>query len=301
MVKTTIFNKNKKPSLLDLNQKMSVAEPMTYVNPPREVPKGEITKDVTTGKPSGIEVGGNIYYGKPEDINRVAEQQAIKNQPNTAELMLQQQQATQTAQQNQQLLQRAQSGLLTPEELQNISGAKLDVSQTLGAGAVSAAPGIVAGAVGGATIGALGGPVGAVGGAILGGVGAFLSGMKSNIKSQQTGEFSADRAALTKGERYLRSLITDTNQNPQNAPENIALFYQTLNMIDAAHAKTWKDSQEDLNRFLGNDGTPELAKFETFDNTMRQYYISQFETALAMPDPTRMMITAEDLGIEETE
>jgi hypothetical protein len=36
-------------------------------------------------------------------------------------------------------------------------------------------------------------------------------------------------------------------------------------MIDVAHARTYRDSQENLNKFLGNDGTEQLAKFEVFD------------------------------------
>lgn len=198
----------------------------------------------------------------------------------------------------QQLLQAAQAGLLTPEQLQSIGGSDVNVSEALGAGAVGAIPGVIGGAVGGATVGALGGPIGAVAGAVIGGLGTFLTSVRGNIKGQQTGEFAADASALSKGERYLRSLVTDTNQNPQNAAENIALFYQTLNLIDAAHAKTWKDSQEDLNVFLGNDGTPQLAKFEVFDNTMRQYYISQFNTALNAPDPNKFLLTAEDFGVD---
>jgi len=138
-------------------------------------------------------------------------------------------------------------------------------------------------------------------GAATGAAAGFLIAMRGNIKSQQVGEFAADQNALIKGQTMLRSLITDTNQNPQNAPENIALFYQTLNMIDAAHAKTWKDSQENLNKFLGNDGTPQLAKFDTFDAAMRAYYINRFETALMNPDPNKILLTSEDLtfGTEE--
>ncbi len=203
-------------------------------------------------------------------------------------------------QRNAQLLQMAQSGLLSQEELSLIPGANIDIGQALGAGAASAVPGVIGGVIGGATIGALGGPIGAVGGAIVGGVGSFVAGIISNVRSQTSGEFSADQTALTKGERYLRSLITDTNQNPQNAPENIALFYKTLSMIDAAHAKTWKDSRESLNKFLGKDGTEQLAKFETFNLTMRQYYIAQLEAALLQPNPSVNLMLSEDLaGVEE--
>jgi hypothetical protein len=219
------------------------------------------------------------------------------------------QNALDTQVRNAQLLEMAQKGLLTTEELQAVTGAKLDIGQALGAGATTAVPGILGGiatgAAAGAGIGALGAGVGAIPGAIIGagigGIGAFLVGIRGNIKSQQTGEFAAEQTALTKGQTMLRSLITDTNKNPQNAADNIALFYQTLNMIDAAHAKTWRDSQENLNKFLGNDGTAQLAKFETFDLAMRQYYVNAFQTALAQPNPNQMLLTDEDLNFEFSE
>lgn len=211
---------------------------------------------------------------------------------NQAEVMAAQKQ---TQERNQIILEQAKKGLLTSQELQEVTGSKMDIGQTVGAGLTATVPGVIGGAVTGATVGALGGPVGAIGGAVVGGIGAFLVGIRSSIKSQQTGEFAADQTALSKGQTMLRSLITDTNQNPQNAPENIALFYQTLNMIDAAHEKTWKDSQEDLNKFLGNDGTAQLAKFDTFDAAMRQYYINRFETALMQPNPGDILISNEDM------
>ena len=202
----------------------------------------------------------------------------------------------------QELMRLAEQGLLTPQEIQAIQGANPNIAQALGAGLSSVIPGLVGGAAAGAAGGALVGGVGAIPGAVIGGaagaLGTFLNGVKGNIKSQQSGEFAADQTALSRGQTMLRSLITDTNQNPQNAAENIQLFYKTLNMIDAAHARTYKDSQEDLNKFLGNDGTEQLAKFEVFNATMRQYYINRFEASLLQPDATMNLINEEDLEQE---
>jgi len=267
----------------------------------------ETFTNAKTGRASGV-VGpdGKVYLGlSPEDVDLFAQQQAdITERPANSQPVGTAQNQAEQQQQINEAMQMAQQGLLSPEELQSVQGAPLDMGQALGAGAVGVLPGAVAGAltgaVGGLIAGSPTGP-GALVTGVLGAVGGFLIGMRSSIKSQQVGEFSADKAALTKGERYLRSLITDTNKNPQNSAENIALFYQTLNLIDSAHAKTWKDSQEDLNRFLGNDGTPELARFEVFDETMRNYYISQFNTALDQPNPNNILITSEDLGLENEE
>lgn len=267
-----------------------------------------------TGRASGVTLpDGRTFLGLgPNDVDKIAAGEARKAaRPVNSSPVGTAQAAANTQARNEQLVQRAQQGLLTSQELQTIQGANPSIGQALGAGAAGALPGVVGGAatglLGGLAAGAAGGAIagtaitpvigtaiGAVGGALVG----FLVAMRNNIKSQQTDQFAADQTALAKGQTMLRSLITDTNQNPQNAPENIALFYQTLNMIDAAHMKTWKDSQENLNKFLGNDGTTQLAKFETFDAAMRQYYINRFETALAMPDPNQILITAEDMANE---
>ena len=55
---------------------------------------------------------------------------------------------------------------------------------------------------------------------------------------------------------------------------------------------------EEARKKLKN-GVDKLAKFETFDQTMRNYYISQFQAALYQPNPNVNMITAEDLGFSE--
>lgn len=258
-----------------------------------------------TGRASGIVLSnGKTFLGLgPQDVNQVAAGEAARvarpegtNPVGTAQNQLQQQQRFQ------ELTQMAQQGLLTPNELNAIQGANVDVGQAIGAGVAGVIPGLIGGAAGGAAIGAAGAGVGAIPGAVIGGIGGaltgFLTSIRSNIKSQQTSQFAADQTALSKGQTFLKSLITDTNQNPQNAAENIELFYQTLNLIDAAHVKTWRDSQENLNKFLGNDGTQQLAKFNTFDDTMRTYYVNQFLAALNTPDPNRSLITVEDLGIE---
>jgi len=204
-------------------------------------------------------------------------------------------------QQIQQAIVKGQEGLTNA---QNIEGASPNISEVVGAGFAGVAPGLIGGAAAGAAGGALVGGVGAIPGALIGGaagaVTSFISSAKSNLKAQQAGEFSADRTALTKGMTALSMLITDVNQNPQNAAEDAELFYKTLGMIDQAHARTYKDSQEDLNQWLGNDGTPELARFEVFDNVLRQTYINRFNAALQSPNSANSSLsTSEMMAIQE--
>jgi hypothetical protein len=90
-------------------------------------------------------------------------------------------------------------------------------------------------------------------------------------------------------------LTADIKANPQNAAQDAELFYKTLNMIDAAHAKTQKDSQENLNKWLGEDGAAQLAKFEVFDAVTRQYYIQKLQTVLINPTGSDETISMDDL------
>lgn len=191
-----------------------------------------------------------------------------------------------------QAFQKASESALTPEQLEEVGGAPIDFEQAAGAGLVAVGPGAATGAV----LGGIGGAgVGALPGAALGAVGGFVTAGLANIRGQTSGEFAADKEALTKGITAMNSLITDVNQNPQNAAQDIELFQQVLNNIDVAHAKTKRDSDEDLNRWLGKDGTRELSRFENFDSTLRQVYINRFYAAIQSPDPNAIAFSVDEL------
>ena len=130
------------------------------------------------------------------------------------------------------------------------------------------------------------------------GTGTFIAAFLSNVRGQTSGEFSADKEALKKGLSALRSIISDTHRNPQNVFENQALFNEILTSIDMAHQKTWLDSQEDLNRFLGKDGTPELAKFNVFDNVLKDQLVREMQAAVQTPNPNVNFISINDMADE---
>jgi len=281
--------------------------------PPVKLKQPEVIFDQETGKMTGVKMpDGRTFLGiSPNDIRGLVGKATQDTSLPAGALPAGTQQAQQdTTQQIQRLTQLAQQGLLTPQEMQAIQGASPDIGQALGAGGIGVIPGAAGGLATGIGAGILGGAIsGAAAGSVVPGIGTvilgaagaltgFLIAVKGNIKKQQTEQFAADTLALTKGNTFLRSLITDTNQNPQNAPDNIALFYKTLNMIDAAHVKTYRDSQENLNKFLGEDGTVQLARFETFNSTLRAYYINRFNIALNNPDPNQVLLGSEDLGME---
>src|SRR3990167_1894370 len=268
------------------------------------------------GVPGGIRLpDGRTFLGlSPDEVNEIAAREQAKTRlPEGTQLVGTAANAAQKQQRTQELLQMAQQGLLTPEELRAIGGADVDIGQALGAGGIAVAPGLLGGAITGAGLGMLGsaaagagtgaamgaafGPLAIATGA-LGGLTGFIYGVRNSIKGQQTNEFAKDQAALSRGRTYLKFLVADTNSNPNHADENIVLFYQTLNMIDAAHSKTYKDSQENLNKWISVDGTEKLAQFQIFDNTLRGSYIRNFNEAVINPDPAKGLAswTEEDIN-----
>lgn len=302
MVRTTIpqltTKKKKKPQADAMVQPTQQQQSISTVPPVPNLKKeltSEERKDLLKTMPEGTVID---KFGNPTQNSQQRKTDILRNASGlkTDEQILQERQRQEGVVQG---LQQAQQEQLVAEQSQQVQGASPDIGQALGAGLAATVPGLVggaaAGAIAGAPIGGVGAIPGAIGGAAVGGVGAFLVGVRSNIKQQQSQQFAADQAALTKGTRYLNTLIADTHANPQNAEENIELFYKTLNMIDAAHAKTQKDSQEDLNKWLGEDGTAELAKFEIFDSTLRQTYITKFNMALLNPDPRKVALSQDNI------
>lgn len=214
------------------------------------------------------------------------------------------------------LAQQVQTGAITPEQISSLSptqqaelledsGAGLDFEQAAGAGAAAAVPGIVGGiatgAAAGAGFGAIGGPIGAgigaVGGALVGGITAYLVGVRSNLKSQATQNISISKDNLTSVQTNLRALITDTNQNPGHAAENVQLFNSQLARLDKANSQLYLETRGNIYKFLGKDGRGELESFEIFNSPggARELLVSNMQIALLNPDPTKSLITIEDI------
>jgi len=156
-------------------------------------PPGTVTRDAETGEVSGfINSEGDFVKAGRKDVEVILARQQEKLAPMPGEVTTEQ---FAGAQQNQELLRRAQQGLLTQEELQQIQGANVDIGQALGAGGVGVLPGAVGGlatgigasVVGGAIAGGAAGSIVPVAGTItlgaLGAVAGFLVAVRSNLKS----------------------------------------------------------------------------------------------------------------------
>lgn len=262
------------------------------------------------GRLSGATIpDGRTFLGlSPDEVRKLSGQQAdIAETPRGAV------EASDAAAQREQAALGAQLagqvGQIDPAIVAQAQAQGVDIEQALKSGVAGVIPSLVGGAAGGAVlgagVGAVGGAgVGAIPGAVIGGVGGAVTGLTrgiiSNLKGQTGDTISTTATGLREREQNLRALIQDTNSNPSNAARNLALFNEQLALIDRDYSRLNLETQRDLNKFLGQDGTPELARFEIFNNVggARELLIRDMQTALLNPNPTKFSLSVDDLNNE---
>lgn len=263
--------------------------------------KGELTQPKVFrgegGKLTGVELpGGKRLIGlKPEEIRDLVE----KNRRDT-ELPQGAVDATEVlkTEEQQAMAQRLFSrvGEINPEIVEQLRISDPDLFQALSSGLAATVPG----AIGGAITGAVGGAgVSALPGAVIGATGGFLAGTIANLRGQTAGEIQARGAnAVTEREANMRALIQDTRNNPQNAGSNLMLFNEQLSLIDRDHSELKILTQQSLSKFLGKDGTPELARYEMFDSVggSRELLIRDMQSALLSPSTPGLSFPTETEG-----
>jgi len=163
-------------------------------------------------------------------------------------------------------------------------------------------PGLVGGAATGALVGGvptagLGAPVGA---AIFAGAGAltgFVSGVLSNIKTQQKGELQAANVELKDARTNMRQLAMLASQDPSNADVYIAQYNEQLTRVHQARRQTQSEVQGDLNSFM-EDGRKELADFDSFlrEGGIADIYGQKLQIALSSGGP--LSINGEELFLD---
>lgn len=174
----------------------------------------------------------------------------------------------------------------------------IDISQAAGTAATGVIGGLVTGAIGGATAGAIGGPIGAGGGAAIGAVGGLIMGIRSNIKSQISQDISSKSIELSKGERNLRFVISDLNQGG-NPTTDVTLFYENVGAIQQAYSQLKLDTQQNLAKFTGNDGTPELTRYKIFFEQTLPLLERELAQGVANPNPSRILVDNSEVEFEQ--
>lgn len=251
-------------------------------------PKGNIT---------GLRLpGGKDYLGSAADMRAIMEKynknRAVEEEPGVlSEFISEEEEEEERKKKAAELV--GGLGGLSPEILAQAQAGGIDIMQALGGGVTAAIPGIIGGAVTGlATGGALSVPL-----AAAGGVAAFLFGIRGNLKSQQSGKIQASSQSLAEGQMVLRRLVTAANSDPTNHVLYMDMFNEQLSYIERDYGSLQLETEGFLKDLSGADGTPQLADYERFYQAggLRDYYMLQMQMAIANPNPTKMLVTPEEL------
>lgn len=256
--------------------------PQAPVN--KNPPAGTIeTFSNAQGRASGVSLPtGETYLGlNPNDVNQIAagEAQRVARPENSAPIGTAGAEA-QRQQRNKQLMQMAQQGLLTPQQLDTIQQTDINWGQALTAGTLGNLPSVLTNVVAGAGAGATGGALiggaaglgigavpGAIGGGIIGGTAGLIKGIwggtQANIKSQQKGEIAATKDVLNAARTNMKALTMIVSKDPTKAEEAIQLYYNQLSQVQKAQRKLQRETEGNLNSFM-EDGTQDLSDFELF-------------------------------------
>lgn len=246
-----------------------------------------------TGRPSGISLAdGRTFLGlNAEDVEKIAAgEQAKKGGPAT-QAFEEQAQAQQQAEQQQQLIQQnqaltgqvGQAQALPQNELTQI-----DKGQAIGQGAIQGA--IAGGVAGAAASFGVAAPITVPLGVIAG----FINGVRSSINQQLGDSLSVSATNLNEREANLRNIIKAANVDPSNADQYLTAFNYQMSLINQDYGKLKRETDRKLNKFLGKDGTPQLAKYETFMQAggSRDFLINKMQMAILAPNPNQNLIDA---------
>jgi len=263
------------------------------------------TGKLVSGAPSGVILpDGRMLLGvNPADVEKISKAEEAKTALPEGAV-----EASDVAAKKEQI----RKGIILSEQVGDIDvnqpiATSPDVSQAVGAGLTAIAPEAARFAAAGAGIGLLGGPAapvtvpaGAAIGATAGAIGGFLSGFISNLRGQLGGELTAKGQSVTKAERNLRALITDTNQNPANAINNLAAFNQQLALVETEYGDLKLETSRSLNKWLSKDGTEQLQRYELFYSSggSRDFLIREMQVALLNPNPSKNFMLLEDFTEE---
>lgn len=141
---------------------------------------------------------------------------------------------------------------------------------------------IAAGAVGGSFIPGIGNIAGAILGAAVG-VGASVL---SNVRAQKADNLNTQKLILTQGQSNLNKLTLLVQADPARAPEYIDSFNQQLDNIAQAYANLKADASSNLNLIVEQDGSTQLARFQSFysQGGGYDYYTAKMQNAVITPN-----------------
>ena len=296
----------------------SITQPIKDITPmpkaptpplaPAPKPENKVYRD-TKGGISGIEIGGKTYLGlNPQDVEQMAQAELRRTQGGIATqqfekkiseqeaAILKQQEAEQKMQIQQENAQLAQGVLGVPPITETPQASPFDISQTALRGVSSAIPSIITnvgtGAAIGAGVGAAGGAgVGAVPGAIIGGVAGLIKGVwqgvQGSLAQQASDNIQAQSKTLSDGKSNLKRLISLAKADPVRADVYLSAYQQQKAQIAESYGKLKLETERDLYKFLGKDGSTALKAYASFysNGGLAEIYDTNMQLALLGKNP----------------
>lgn len=233
---------------------------------------------------------GRTFYGlNKEEVAAIGQQELARQTlpegvVQREEVLLAEQQAAQRQAVAEQL------GQITPEEQQK---SPISQEQAVKVGTAGVIPGVIAGAGAGAAAGLAGGPAAPITiplGIVAGAAAGFFTGYKANIGAQKKGIIRGQKTNVADAEKNLMFLISIQNQGKGDPVLNQELFNEGLSVIAESYEQLKLDTMDQQALFTGQDGTPQLMKFETFYRTGRDVaLIVAMQEAIINPDPSKVV------------
>jgi hypothetical protein len=139
---------------------------------------------------------------------------------------------------------------------------------------------------GGALAGSAVPGLGTVAGLIIGAAIGVGSSILSNIKSQKADNMAAQKLTLTQGQANLNKLILLAQVDAGNSQKYVDGFNAQLDKISEAYANLKADASSNLNLMVEQDGTTQLARFDSFygEGGAYGYYKQKMANALVAPN-----------------
>ncbi len=284
--------KKKRPDLFpEKEEPKPKPKPIPQPTAPAPAPKSQIIReqeeDQDTGKITGITTPeGNTFFGNPRDIQAIAEKQRQKYEApqGTTE-------AAQTAYAQQLrafgMQQAQQQAGLAAQPITQPNAQSINYLQ-------AAAEGISAAAIP-AAITAATAPTGVGLAAGLTATGtAFLAGFRSSMQQQISEGITAKTRELSEIETNMKKATQDLNAGG-NAAIDVTYFYQMFTQARKNEAQIIADVQSVLATAAGEEGTIELAKYNSFFAYTFPYLENELNQAIMNPDPNKILLTAEEM------
>lgn len=310
LIKTTTRQKTPDTRKASCEASGGVWDPVseTCIRKPKEeetktTPKAKLTTpetftDPRTGRASGIVLpDGRTFLGlSPQDVNQIAAGEAarVARPAGTQPVGTQQSQIEMQNQLNN--LQPMATGNireLFPQE--NLISQGATGAAAVGGAVFGAKTGAAAGAALGTAVPVIGNIAGAIGGAVIGGAVGAVGGAYTKVSIQKRQSVKEATKVFSQAKTNKNEILNMVNAGLLSEGQARGLWQEEKQNIASAHAYLFRQSQNDLDAFLGSPGD-ELIQVESYLALDTQYDL-EFEKSLLQPNPLK--IRYQDTGVVE--